>query len=160
MSNKKLSTAIDDEEEKAVNLYNALVNEKSVFYATDKITETLMNKARNSLYEQDIVFVNISNGLENKKYLPEKVPLNTKFVEKKQVIIPITLYSFSRPFEVLQADIASISFLGRSAVDPKFCVLFVDLSTSKMYTYPRKKNLLAKKVKLFYKDIEKKGWAK
>ena len=83
MSNKKLSTAIDDEEEKAVNLYNALVNEKSVFYATDKITETLMNKARNSLYEQDIVFVNISNGLENKKYLPEKVPLNTKFVEKK-----------------------------------------------------------------------------
>ena len=69
----------------------------------------------------------------------------------------MTLYSFSRPFEALQADIAYISFLARSAVDPKFCLLFVDLFTSKIYLYPMKKgNLLAKKMELFYKDIEKK----
>ena len=66
---------------------------------------------------------------------------------------------------LLMADnnIAYISFLGRSAVDPKFCLLFVDLFTSKIYLYPMKKgNLLAKKMELFYKDIEKKkkDWAK
>ena len=135
---------------------------QKMFYATDKITKTLIKKARNSLYKKDIVFVNIYNGLENKKLLLEKVPLNTPFVEKKQDIIRTTLYSFSRPFEALQADIAYISFLARSAVDPKFCLLFVDLFTSKIDTYPMKKrNLLAKKkMELFYKDIEKKRLGK
>ena len=131
---------------------------QKMFYATDKITKTLIKKARNSVYKKDIVFVNIYNGLENKKLLPEKVPLNTPFVEKKQDIIRTTLYSFSRPFEALQADIAYISFLARSAVDPKFCLLFADLFTSKIDTYPMKKrHLLAKKNGIIlYKDIEKK----
>ena len=53
----------------------------------------------------------------------------------------MTLYSFSRPFEALQADIAYISFLARSAVDPKFCLLFVDLFTSKIYLHPMKKEI-------------------
>ena len=38
-------TVIDDERKKAVNFYNALVNDsKSVFYATEKITRHLWNK--------------------------------------------------------------------------------------------------------------------
>ena len=56
---------------------------QKMFYVTDKITKALIKKARNSLYKKHIVFVNICNGLENKKLLPEKVPLNTPFVEKK-----------------------------------------------------------------------------
>ena len=49
MSNKKSSTAIDDEKKKATNLYNTLVNDsKSVFYATNEITNRLVRKARNS----------------------------------------------------------------------------------------------------------------
>ena len=107
MLNKKSSTPIDDEKKKAINLYNALVNgSKSIFYASDKITKTLVKKARNSLYEKDIVFVNIYNGLEDKNFLPEKVPLNSLFVEKKKNIIRTTLYSFNGPFQTLQADIA------------------------------------------------------
>ena len=72
------------------------------------------------------------------------------------------LYSFSRPFEALHADIVYISFLARSAVNPKFCLLFIDLFTSKIYTYPMKtRNLVAKIMELFYKDIEKKkDWVK
>ena len=85
MSNKKSSTATDDEKKKATNLYNALVNDsKSIFYATDKMTKTLVRKARNSLYKKDIAFVNIYNGLENKKFLLEKVPLNAPFVKNKK----------------------------------------------------------------------------
>ena len=116
MSNEKSSTAIDDEKKEATNLCNALVNDsKSAFYKTDKITKTLVRKARNSLYKKDIVFVNIYTGLENKKVLPKKVPLNVPFANKKKNICAL-LYSFSRPFEALQADIAYISFLARSAV--------------------------------------------
>ena len=59
--------------------------------------------------------------------------------------------------QALQADIGYISFLARSAVDPKFCLSFVDLFTSKIYTYPMKtRNLLAKKIELFYNDINQK----
>ena len=87
MLNKKSSTAIDHEKKKAINLYNALVNgSKSIFYVSDKITKTLVKKARNSLYKKDIVFVNIYNGLEDKNFPPEKVPLNSLFVEKKKTL--------------------------------------------------------------------------
>ena len=55
MSNKKSSTATDDDKKKAINLYNALVNDsKRVFYATDKI-KILIKKARIALYQKDIV---------------------------------------------------------------------------------------------------------
>ena len=86
------------------------------------------------------MFVNILNGLEDKKILPEKVPLNAPFVGKKtkKKNIGTTLYSFSRPLEALQADITYISLLARSAVNQEFC-LFLDLFTSKIYTYPIKK---------------------
>ena len=78
-------------------------------------------------------------------------------LKKRQNIIRITLYSFSGPFQALQADLASISFLARSVVDPKFCLLFVDLFPSKIYTYPMKtRNLLPKRIELFYNDINKK----
>ena len=66
MSNKKSSTVTKDEDEKKIarNLYKALTNDlKSVFYATNKITKTLVNKARNSLYKKGNVFANIFNKL-------------------------------------------------------------------------------------------------
>ena len=48
-------------------------------------------------------------------------------------------------------------FLSRSATDPTYCLVIVDLVTSNGYTYPvKKKNLLSKKLELFYNDIEKK----
>ena len=71
MSNKKSLTVTKDEEQKkkARNLYKALTNDsKSVFYATNKITETLVKKARNSLNKKDTVFVDIYNKLEKKDF--------------------------------------------------------------------------------------------
>ena len=64
MSSKRSSTVTEDEEEikKARNLYKALTDDsRSVFYATNKITKTLVKKARNSLYNKDIVYVNVYN---------------------------------------------------------------------------------------------------
>ena len=109
----------------------------------------------------NIVFVNIYNGLENKNILTEKIPFNTPFVERGEDIIRMTLYSFHRPFEALQADIAYISFSAKSAVDPKFCLLFIELFISKIYTYlMEKRNLLAKKMEQFYNDTDKKRLGK
>ena len=96
---------------------------------------------------------------ENKKIesLLEKPPLTMQFIEKRSDIDRSTLYSSDGPFQLLQADIAYISFLAKSAVDPKFCLIFVDLFTSKIYTFPMKtRNLLAKKMEQFYNDIQKK----
>ena len=36
------------------------------------------------------------------------------------------MYSFSKPFELLHADIADIRFFAKSAADPHYCLLFVD----------------------------------
>ena len=85
---------------------------------------------------------------ENKKIISllEKPPLTMKFIEKRSDIDCSTLYSFDGPFQLLQADITYINFLAKSAVDPKFCLLFVDLFTSKICNFPMKtRNLLAKK---------------
>ena len=74
------------------------------------------------------------------------MPLVTPFVDKKTNTDHSTLYSFHKPFEMLHADIADIRFLAKSAVDPKYCLLLVDLFTSKIYVYPMKNRiLLAKK---------------
>ena len=79
------------------------------------------------------------------------------FVNKRSNIDLSTLYSISKPFELLHADIADLRLLAKSTVDPKYCLLVVDLFTSKIYVYPMKnKSLLAKKLKIFYKDIKQK----
>ena len=77
--------------------------------------------------------------------------------KKKSNIDQSTLYSISKPFELLHADIADLRFLAKSAVDPKYCLFVVDLFTSKVYVYPMKnRSLLAKKLEIFYNDIKSK----
>ena len=76
-------------------------------------------------------------------------------MSEKSNIDQSTLYSISKPFEFLHADIADLRFLAKSAVDPKYCLLVVDLFTSKVYVYPMKdRSLLAKKLEIFYNDIK------
>ena len=83
--------------------------------------------------------------------------LSTPFAKTRQNIIRAKLYSFSGPFLALQANKAYISFLARLAVDPQFYLLFDDLFTSKIYTCLMKtRNASAKKMELFYNDINKK----
>ena len=61
------------------------------------------------------------------------------------------LYSIKTPFELVHADVADIRFFSKSAVDPKYFLLAVDLSTSKTSVYPMKsRNLLSRKLGLFY----------
>ena len=118
----------------------------------------LLNKAKKSTYDKDKVFVNLYNELEDKNfYQKNNLPLVTPFVNKRSNIDHSTLYSIDKPFELLHADIADLRFLAKSAVDPKYCLLIVDLFTSKIYVYPMKnRSFLAKKLAIFYKDIQPK----
>ena len=69
----------------------------------------------------------------------------------------LTVNSFSGPLKALQADIADIRFLNKSTADPKYCLLFVDLFTSIIYTYKMKRRSLSpKKMTIFYQEIAKK----
>ena len=94
----------------------------------------LLNKAKKSTYDEDKVFVNLYNELEDKNfYQKNNLPLVTPFVNKRSNIDHSTLYSIDKPFELLHADIADLRFLAKSAVNPKYCLLIVDLFTSKIY---------------------------
>ena len=62
---------------------------------------------------------------------------------------------------MIHGDIADLRFLSKSAVDSKYCLLIVDLFSSKIYVYAMKnRSLLAKKLNLFYNDIKNKRTGK
>ena len=84
-------------------------------------------------------------------------PVFTPFVENQRNIDRSTLYSFNGPFQLLHADIGDIRFFSKSAADPHYCLLFVDLFTQKIYTYPMKKrSLLKKKLEALYEEVSQK----
>ena len=141
------------------NLFKNLQKDpKSIFYAVEKLSRTILNKVRKSTYDKDKVFINLYNHLEDKNfYQDNNLPLVTPFVNKRSNIDHLILYSINKPFGLLHADIVDLRWLAKSAVDPKYCILVVDLFTSKNYVYPIKnRSLLAKKLKLFYEDVNQK----
>ena len=149
------------EEKQLKNLFNKLINDKnSVFFSADRINQTLLRKGKKSSYEKDKVFLKLFNVAENKKVIYEKeerVPFYTPFAPQKRNIDRSTLYTVNGPLQFFHADIAFLKFLAKSAVDPKYALLCVDLFTSKVYVYTmRKKSNLVNKLETFYKEIEPK----
>ena len=90
----------------------------SLFYSSEKINRNLLNKEDKSIYKKDKVFGNIFD--EEDKKIPPRI-------------------SIKAPFELFHEDIANIKFSSKSAVDPHYCLLCVDLFSSKIYTYLMKK---------------------
>ena len=139
------------------NLYNALKkDEESVLFASERINKQLIKKIKRSKYEKDIIFLRLYNSIENVNLdEKEEIPTFVPFVENKKDIDNSTLYSFNGPFQLLHADIADVRFFSKSAADPHYCLLFVDLFTQKIYTYPMKKRNL-KKMELFFEEVNHK----
>ena len=151
-----------NEEKQMKNLFQKLINdEKSVFFSSDRLTKTLLNKGRKSSYEKDKVFYSLFKNVEDKNIIydknEERVPFYTPYVPQKKNIDRSTLYSVNGPLQFFHADIAFLKFLAKSAVDPKYALLCVDLFTSKIYVYTmRKRSNLVNKLETFYKEIESK----
>ena len=150
----------DIEEKRVQNLFRSLQKDpQSVLFGNQSITRQLQKKLTKSFYEKDKVFHKLYQNLEDKNFDKKdyKVPLTTPFYEKRTDIDRTTLYSIEKPFQKVHADIADLRFFAKSAVDPKYALLCVDLFTSKIYVYPMKnRSLLAKKLRLFYEEIESK----
>ena len=145
--------------ERLKNLYNILKqDEESVLFASEKLNKQLIKKVKRSQYEKDSVFNYLYDKVKDVNIEEENtVPIVTPFIENKRNIDKSTLYSFNGPFQLLHADIANIRFFSKSAADPKYCLLFVDLFTQKIYTYPMKKrNILKKKMEEFYEEVSQK----
>ena len=141
------------------NLYNTLKkDEEGVLFASERINKQLIKKIKRSKYEKDVSFLRLYNSIENVNLdEKEEIPTFLPFVENKKDVDNSTLYSFNGPFQLLHADIADIRFFSKSAADPHYCLLFVDLFTQKIYMYPMKKrNLLKKKMELFYEEVNHK----
>ena len=118
---------------------NLQKNLRSIFYSVGNLSNSLLNKAKKSTYDKDKVFVSLYNELEDKNfYQNNNLPLVTPFINKRSNMDHSTLYSIGKPFELLHADINDLRFLANSTVDPKYCLLIVDLFTSKIYVYPMK----------------------
>ena len=152
-----------DEQKQAKNLFKNLVNDQnSVFYSSDKITETLLNKGRKSSYEKDKVFYRMFNLIEDKDVICDtdkpKLPFYTPFIEqKKDIDGSSSLYTIDGRMELFYVDVAYLQFFSKSAVDPKSALVCADLFSWKIYVYTMgKKSSLAQKMELFYKEIEQK----
>ena len=141
------------------NLYNVLKkDEESVLFGSEKLNKNLIKKIKRTSYEKDNIFLRLYESIEHVNVDEvNEIPTFVPFLENKKSINNSTLYSFNDPFQLLHADIADIRFFSKSAADPHYCLLFVDLFTQKIYTFLIKKRALLKnKMKMFYEEIENK----
>ena len=136
-----------DEQKQVKNLFKKLISDQnSVFYSSDKITRTLLNKGRKSSYEKDRVFYKIFNQIKDKNIIYDfdtdkpKLPFYTPFVkQKKDIDRSSSLYSINGLMQFFYADLAYLQFFAKSAVDPKYALVCVDLFSSKIYVYTMRK---------------------
>ena len=153
---------MDAEKKQLKNLYRKLIeNENSVLFAIDKINVRVLNRLKKSSYDKDQVFYKLFKKLENeeneeKDIIEPQIPFYTPFIEqRKDIDRSSALYSINGPLQFFHADLAYLQFFAKSAVDPKYALLCVDLFTSKVYVYTlRTKNNLFKKLEEFYKEID------
>ena len=150
---------MDAEKKQLKNLYLKLVeNENSVLFAVDQINTRLLNRLKKSSYDKDQVFYKLFKKLENeeKDIIESQIPFYTPFIEqRKDIDRSSALYTVNGPLQFFHADLAYLQFFAKSAVDPKYALLCVDLFTSKVYVYTlRTKNNLVKKLEEFYKEID------
>ena len=140
------------------------MDSKRVVFIEEQLNDKLLKKLKNSKYEKDKEFVNRFNLLEdiktdfnNNKNDVYSGPIKAEYIQKSDDIDRSTLYSIHVPFDLLHADVGDLLFLGKSAADPKYCLLLVDLFTSKVYVYGMKnRSLISLKLEKFYKEVASK----
>ena len=151
---------MDAEKKQLRNLYKKLTdNENSVLFAADRLNARLLSKLSKLSYNKDQVFYKLFKRLESEPVAEsdnEEVPFYTPFVEqRKDIDRSSALYTVDEPLQFFHADLAYLQFFAKSAVDPKYALLCVDLFSSKVYVYTmRTKNNLPKKMEEFYREID------
>ena len=86
------------------NLFRNLQKDPgSVFYSIRTLSKSIINKAHKSSDEKDVVFVNLYKKLEDKNFYQKKeiLPLVTPFFNQKSNVDRSTLYSITKPFDLV-----------------------------------------------------------
>ena len=113
--------------EKIKKLFSKLqIDSKSVLFMQEQLNEKLLKKLNKSIYEKDKEFLNIFNSIDRKNVFDKKdysIPLKAEYVQKSDDIDRSTLFSFQGPFELFHADLGNLEFLGKSATDPRYCLV-------------------------------------
>ena len=90
----------------------------------------------------------IKNGGKKEDFKTKKIVINTPFVqEQSSNQREDMLHTMDGPMQLIHADVADLNFFSKSTVVPKYCLVCVNVFTSKTYTYDmKKKNQLARKI--------------
>ena len=140
------------------NAFNKLkVDPQSAAFAKEILDKRLLLRLKKPKYPLDKQFFKNVNLLDEKSVIfnPESVD-RTDYVEKRD-IDRSTLYSFSRPFELVHADVGNLEFLGKNATFPQYVLVLVDLFSSRTYTYPMKsRKQIRQKLEQFYEEVKEK----
>ena len=138
---------MSDLKKRITNLLTKLrVDENSVLFAKgDTLNEKTVKKISKSRYAKDKVLYSlyssfVKNGGKANEFSSKKVILTTPFIQEKSVTQRgDMLHTIDGPMQLIHADVADLHFFSKSAVAPKYCLVCVDLFTSKTYTYGMKK---------------------
>ena len=83
--------------------------------------------------------------------------INTPFTqERRGTQHGEMLYIVDGPFQLVHADVANLEFSSKSVDAPKYCLLCVDLFTSKVHTYGMKKKASFKISSRNFRNIDEK----
>ena len=144
---------------KAKNIFNKLkIDPSSVAFAEEILDKKLLARLKKSKYIEDKNFFKLVNLLNNNNDVIFDIDNvnRTDYVEKREIDRSI-LYSFSRPFELIHADVGNLEFLGKNATFPRYVLVVVDLFSSKVYTYPMKfRKQIRQRLEQFYDDVKNK----
>ena len=136
---------------------NLKTDPASAIFAKEFLDNRLLKKLKKSRYEVDKQLFKHINLANSKSFIgDDKAPTRTDYVEKKE-IDRHTLYSFDGPFQLLDADVGNLEFLGKNATFPQYVLVIVDLYSSKVYTYSTKsRKQILQKMKLLYNEVRNK----
>ena len=128
----------------------------SVVFPEELINKKLLLKLKKSNNVEDKTFFKLVN-LNNTNVIFESENVKrTDYVEKRE-IDDSTLYNFDAPFQLFDADVGNLEFLGKNATFPQYVLVLVDLFSSKTYTYEMKsRKQIRQKLEQFYRDVRSK----
>ena len=143
--------------QKAKNIFTSLKTDpNSVLFSEEKVDKRLLKKFKNSKCTKDSLLLKLILFADNQLDDEEKVPTIVDCVEKRE-IDRSNLYSFDKPFQLIDADVGNLEFLRKKTTISIYVLLVVDLYSSKLYVYPmRSWKQILQKMKLVYDEIKNK----
>ena len=115
-------------------------------------TKKTIKRLSRSKYDKDKVLVNLFKEFKKEggqvKNLKPIAIVTTRVIQEKSVTQRgDMLHTIDGTMQLIHADVADLNFFSKSAIAAKYCPLFADLFSSKVYTYRMKKKATCRKTR-------------